>query len=54
MWFYPLPSLIALVGWLFLLGTSDGKLLGLLAGVYATGVVAFLVRERWRAASGAA
>lgn len=51
MWFYPLPSLIALVGWLFLLATSDWSLLKLLAGVYASGVVVFLVRERWRRSS---
>lgn len=54
MWFYPLPSLIALAGWLFLLATSAWPLLALLAGVYASGVVVFLVRERWRATSGAA
>ena len=47
MWLYPLPSLIALGGWLFLLGTSEVALLYLLVGVYATGVAAFVVREAW-------
>ncbi|RIK88335.1 MAG: amino acid permease [Planctomycetota bacterium] len=46
MWLYPAPSVIALVGWLFLLFTSDAKVLLLLAGVYAAGVVAYLVRKR--------
>jgi amino acid transporter len=45
MWLYPLPSLIALTGWLFLLGTSSAPLLLLLAGVYASGIAVFLVRQ---------
>lgn len=47
MWLYPLPSLIALVGWLFLLGTSGSKLLLLLASVYASGAAAFAIRDAW-------
>lgn len=47
MWLYPLPSLIALTGWLFLLGTSGSKLLLLLAGVYASGAAAFAIRDAW-------
>jgi amino acid transporter len=40
MWLYPLPSLIAFVGWTFLFATSGGSLIiysliGLLAGVGA-------------------
>jgi amino acid transporter len=43
MWFYPLPSLVALVGWLFVFATADMvmKLVGL--GMAALGVVCFLV-----------
>jgi amino acid transporter len=47
MWFYPLPSLIALAGWLFLLGTSSPPLLLLLVGVYASGAAAFAIRNAW-------
>src|SRR5581483_367510 len=43
MWFYPLPALLALLGWLFLFATSGKQpiLYGLLA--LALGLVAFLV-----------
>ena len=46
MWLYPLPSLVALAGWLFVWSTSarDVMLAGL--GVLALGVIAFFV---WRA-----
>jgi amino acid transporter len=47
MWLYPLPSLIALAGWLFVLGTSSVAALTLAAAVLASGTVAFLLRERW-------
>jgi amino acid transporter len=49
MWLYPLPSLIALAGWLFLLGTSSSPLLLLLLGVYASGIAVFVIREIWSA-----
>jgi amino acid transporter len=45
MWFYPLPSLIALTGWIFLLVTSDRDLLLLLLGVYVSGLVVFVLRN---------
>jgi amino acid transporter len=45
MWLYPLPSLVALVGWLFVLGTSDWRVLLLSVGVIVSGVIAFTVRE---------
>jgi amino acid transporter len=45
MWLYPLPSCIALVGWFFLLGTSELKVLGLLLGVYSSGLLVYLVRD---------
>lgn len=49
MWFYPLPSLVALVGWLFLLGTSGvWFLLGGLA-VLVSGCAAYAV---WQAVRG--
>jgi amino acid transporter len=46
MWLYPLPSLMALVGWTLLLATTRGRLLLLTATVYISGVLMFLVREK--------
>lgn len=40
MWLYPLPSLVALSGWLFVLGTRSDMLLAV-AGVTISGVVVF-------------
>ena len=47
MWLYPLPALVALLGWIFLFATTDPRviLLGLVS--LALGVVAFLVWS-WR------
>ena len=47
MWFYPLPSLIALLGWSFLLVTSAGSVLQLLLGVYGSGLLVFILRKRF-------
>jgi amino acid transporter len=46
MWLYPLPSLVALVGWLFVWATTPLKVLMSGVGVLAAGVVAFFI---WRA-----
>ena len=40
---YPLPSLIALVGWIFLLATSNWQVLATALGVTASGVPVFFV-----------
>jgi amino acid transporter len=50
MWLYPLPSIIALIGWLYIFCTSGWNtgLFGL--GVLATGVIAFKVWRRRRSA----
>ena len=45
MWLYPLPSLIALAGWIFVLATSKPFILLLSLGVFVSGVVAYFVRE---------
>jgi amino acid transporter len=45
MWLYPLPSCIALVGWLFLLCTSELEVLRLLLGVYGSGLLVYLLRD---------
>ena len=48
MWFYPLPSLAALVGWSFMWATSGWALLLGGAGVAVSGTAVFLI---WRAIS---
>ena len=49
---YPLPSLIALVGWLYVLLTADRIVLALSAVVMVSGVVAFVIRNRVSATNG--
>ena len=45
MWLYPLPSLLALFGWVFLLATSKKEALLLMAAVYVSGWLVFVLRE---------
>ncbi len=47
MWLYPLPTFVALAGWLFLFGTTDLTTLLYSLGVLAVGVVLFLGWSRW-------
>jgi amino acid transporter len=47
MWLYPLPSLIALIGWLMLLATTDRQLLTLILIVYSSGLVVYILRNRF-------
>ena len=47
MWLYPLPSLVALVGWMFLLATSEGYLLSLLFVVYGSGLLVYILRDQF-------
>jgi amino acid transporter len=46
MWLYPLPGLVALVGWVFLLATSERQVLSLLFVVYGSGLLVYIVRDR--------
>lgn len=46
-WLYPLPSLVALLGWIFIFVTSDPKLILLGLGSLALGGVFFLIWS-WR------
>jgi hypothetical protein len=46
---YPLPSLVALAGWLFLLGTTDWKVLTVAVVVTASGVPVFFFWRAFRA-----
>lgn len=47
MWLYPLPSLLALIGWVFLLATSARVYLALLFVVYGSGLMVYLLRDRF-------
>jgi len=55
MWFYPLPSLVALCGWLFLLATNERKLIILMFVVYGSGLLVYILRDHFasRRAQGA-
>jgi amino acid transporter len=48
MWFYPVPSLLALTGWIFLLGTSSPRVLGAALAVLASGLIAYVGWSKWR------
>jgi len=47
MWLYPIPSGIAAVGWIFVLATSQWKILLLSLAVLVSGVLVFLVRSHF-------
>jgi amino acid transporter len=55
MWLYPLPSIIALIGWVFIFATTPWPVVVLGLGTLVLGVVFFLVwswyTERWPFAS---
>jgi hypothetical protein len=48
MWLYPLPSAIALAGWMYVFLTSGWSTSLFALGVLATGVLAFIVWRRPR------
>jgi amino acid transporter len=43
MWLYPVPALIALAGWIFLLLTSGWQLIALGVGTLVLGIICFLI-----------
>ena len=45
MWLYPLPSLLALVGWVLLLASTAGYLLSFIMIIYGSGLLVFIVRR---------
>jgi amino acid transporter len=47
MWLYPLPALVALVGWLFMWATSGRVVLLSGAAVLVTGLIAFWAWQRY-------
>jgi amino acid transporter len=46
MWLYPLPAIVALAGWIFLLLTSGWVLIGLGLGTLVLGILCFFVWSR--------
>lgn len=44
MWLYPLPGVISIFGWLYVLGTSERKPLIVALGIFLAGSVAYFVR----------
>jgi amino acid transporter len=46
MWLYPLPSLLALIGWVFLLASSEWYLLCIMMVVYGSGLLAYIIRDQ--------
>ena len=43
MWLYPVPALVALLGWLFVFATTDARVIAFGVGVLGAGCLAFLV-----------
>jgi amino acid transporter len=45
-WLYPLPTIVALVGWTFIFVTTDVRVIGFGVGILVLGVLCFLVWSR--------
>ncbi len=48
MWLYPVPGVISILGWLYILGTSAAKSLVFALAVFAVGSLIYFVRARLR------
>jgi len=48
MWLYPLPGIISIGGWIYILATAAGHSLLFAFGVFAVGTAAYMVRARVR------
>jgi APA family basic amino acid/polyamine antiporter len=48
MWLYPLPGIAIVLGWFYILGTSNHRSLLLGVAVFAVGSIAFFIRARLR------
>jgi amino acid transporter len=46
-WFYPVPNLVALVGWIFLFATSGWEVIAFGLGTLLLGTVVFFAWARW-------
>jgi amino acid transporter len=51
MWLYPVPGIISILGWLFVLSTSAPKALYFAVAVFLLGSATYFFRERYRADS---
>ncbi|MGH7634585.1 MAG: amino acid permease, partial [Gemmatimonadaceae bacterium] len=51
MWFYPIPALVALLGWIFVFATTQARVILFGVGVLLLGCLTFLVwswrSQRW-------
>jgi len=56
MWLYPVPALVALLGWIFVFATTELRVIVFGVGVLAAGCLTFLIwswnTERWPFAVG--
>ena len=48
MWFYPIPGIISLLGWIYVLGTAARRSLLFAFGVLAVGTAAYMARSKSR------
>jgi len=48
MWFYPVPGIISVFGWLYVLATAERKSLFFALAVFAVGSAAYFIRSRVR------
>ena len=48
MWFYPVPGIVSLLGWLYVLGTAERRSLFFALAVFAVGSAAYFIRSRMR------
>ena len=48
MWLYPLPGIVSILGWLYVLGTSAAKALVFASVIFLAGTVVYLLRARAR------
>jgi basic amino acid/polyamine antiporter, APA family len=48
MWFYPVPGIISLLGWIYILATAPGKSLLFAVAVLMVGTAAYLIRSKKR------
>ncbi len=48
MWFYPVPGVLSVLGWIYILGTAARKSLLFAAAVFAIGTIAYILRARVR------
>ena len=48
MWLYPVPALVAFVGWVFLFSTSGWRVMGYSGSVLLVGLASYLGWARWK------